>query len=498
MKAIICTQYGGPELLQLAEISLPEIESDRVAIDVHYCGVNFPDTLIIQNKYQFKPPLPFSPGGEIAGIVTAVGSAVNNCKVGDRVMALCGWGGMAEQIMIKANSVFVIPDKINLLDASICMYSFGTAFHALNNKAALKEGQTVLVLGASGGVGSAAIQLAKLMGAKVIAAASSIEKLTYCQSLGADELINYTSENLKTRIKEITQNKGVDIIYDPIGGSLAVEALKSIAWNGQYLIIGFASGEIPQVPFNIPLLKGCNIQGVFWGAFAEKEPNANKQNFIKIIEWMIAGKLSQHIHQLYPLEDAPTAISDMIDRKIKGKAVIEIKTEKLADSIKINTNSSDTQLHENKLIIYGKEAIENHIGKSIGPGNWFTITQKMINDFAATTQDFQWVHIDEAKAAQHLPEGRTLAHGYLTMSLVSHLLTELFELKKVQSYYNYGFNKARFVSPVRVNDQIRLSATLNSIEKLSNGSVKLFLHCIIEIKGVEKPAYVAEIISVIN
>lgn len=498
MKAIICTQYGGPDLLQFAEINVPEIEMDQVAIDVHYCGVNFPDTLIIQNKYQFKPPLPFSPGGEIAGIVTAVGSAVNHCKVGDRVMALCGWGGMAEQIIIKANSVFVIPDKINLLDASICMYTYGTAYYALKNKAALQEGQTVLVLGASGGVGSAAIQLAKLMGAKVIAAASSVEKLTYCKSLGADELINYTSENLKTRIKEITQDKGVDIIYDPIGGNLAIEALKSIAWNGQYLIIGFASGEIPQVPFNIPLLKGCNIQGVFWGAFAEKEPNVNKLNFVKIIEWMIAGKLSQHIHQLYTLEEAPSAISDMIHRKIKGKAVIQIKAEKFTNPLNTNTNSSDIQEHENKLIIYGKDAIENHIGKSVGPGNWITITQKMINDFAATTQDFQWVHVDEAKAAQFLPDGRTLAHGYLTMSLVSYLLTELFELKKVQSYYNYGFNKVRFISPVRVNDQIRLTATLHSIEKLSTGSVKLFLHCMIEIKGVEKPAYVAEIISVIN
>ncbi|WP_439505952.1 zinc-binding dehydrogenase [Sediminibacterium sp.] len=506
MKAIICTQYGNPNLLEFAEISLPPLERDQVSIDVYYCGVNFPDTLIIQNKYQFKPTLPFSPGGEIAGIVKAIGSDVTHCKVGDRVMALCGWGGMAEVVHVKANTVFVIPEKISLLDSSICMYSYGTAYYALNNKALLKEGQTLLVLGASGGVGSAAIQLAKLMGAKVIAAASSDEKLTYCQSIGADILINYSTENLKSRIKEITQNKGVDIVFDPIGGSLAEDALKSIAWNGQYLIIGFSSGEIPPIPFNIPLLKGCSIHGVFWGAFSEKEPQKNKQNFIQIIQWMMSRKLTQHIHHLYALEDAPKAISDMLNRQTKGKAVIQIKEELITPPLKaVHTNPTNninielnSSPHFEKLIINGKESVVNFIGKPIGPGNWLTVTQKMINDFAATTQDLQWVHIDELKAKEYLPQGRTLAHGYLTMSLVSFLLTELFELKNVVSYYNYGLNKARFVHPVRVNDQIRLSAKIDNFENLLNGSVKLFIQCSIEIKGVEKPAYVAEIISVIN
>jgi NADPH:quinone reductase-like Zn-dependent oxidoreductase/acyl dehydratase len=504
MKAIICSQYGGPDLLELIEIATPEIGADQVLIDVHFCGVNFPDTLIIQNKYQFKPPLPFSPGGEIAGIVTQIGLDVKNCKVGDRVMALCGWGGMAEQVSVKASHVFLIPPALDLFSASICMYTFGTAIFALKNKAQLKADQTILILGAAGGVGSAAIMLAKLMGAKVIAAASNNEKLAYCKLIGADETINYTTENLKGQIKEITSNIGVDIVFDTIGGPLAAEALKSVAWNGHYLIIGFASGVIPQIPFNLALLKGCSLHGIFWGAFAEKESKANRENFIQIIQWMLEGKLKQHIHQIYSLEDAPKAIADMVQRKINGKAIIQIKAEQRNDSNKQNGADKNVITHSHsvntspKLIINGKDAINQFIGNKIGPGKWFTITQKIINDFASTTQDYQWVHIDEVKAAQYLPEGKTVAHGYLTMSLVSHLLYELIELKNVKAFYNYGLNKARFISPVKVNSNIRLTAILEKAEVQANGSIKLFLQCTIEIEGIEKPAYVAEIISIIN
>lgn len=510
MKAIICSQHGGPELLTLNDINTPQIEADQVLIEVYYCGVNFPDTLIIQNKYQFKPALPFSPGGEISGIVIQVGQLVKNCKEGDRVMALCGWGGMAEQVSVKASHVFPIPLTLGMLEASICLYTLGTAFFALKNKAQLQAGQKVLILGAAGGVGSAAIILSKLMGAKVIAAASTNEKLAYCKSIGADETINYSSENLKAKVKEITNNKGVEIVFDTVGGPFAEDALKGISWNGHYLIIGFASGIIPQLPFNLALLKGCSVHGVFWGAFAEQEPNANKENFIQLIQWMLQGKLLQPIHQIYSIEDAPKAIAAMIQRKINGKAVIEIKKEpnshlvKSKDSIpkgsgiaelKQYTNQNDIQ---HKLIINGKEAIHQYIGTTIGPGKWISITQKMINEFAATTQDNQWVHIDEQKAALYLPEGKTVAHGYLTMSMVSSLLYDLIELKEVSAFYNYGINKARFISPVKVNDQIRLKAILEKAETQTNGSIKLFLSCSIEIKGVEKPAYVAEIISIIN
>lgn len=506
MKSILCKQFGQPDLLEFTETTLPALEEDQILIDVYYCGVNFPDTLFIQNKYQFKPPLPFSPGGEVSGVVVAIGSAVKMIKIGDRVMALCGWGGMAEQVLVKSTHVFKIPPQLDLLSASTCMYTFGTAFFALKNKAQLKAGQTVLILGAAGGVGSAAIMLAKLMGAKVIAAASNNEKLDYCKLIGADETINYTSENLRQKIKEITSNKGVEVVFDTIGGPLAEESLKSLSWNGQYLIIGFASGIIPQLPFNLALLKGCSVHGIFWGAFAEKEPYSNKENFIQIIQWILQGILKQHIHQLYSLEDAPKAIADMIQRRINGKAVIQIKAEPINTKRNNNTtiskeknnNQNSTNDAVGKLIINGKDAIHQYIGNTIGPGKWITITQKMINDFASTTQDNQWVHIDEVKAAKYLPEGKTVAHGYLTMSMVSHLLFELIELNEVNSFYNYGLNKARFINPVKVNDNIRLKAILENVESQSNGSIKLFLSCIIEIEGIEKPAYVAEIISIIN
>lgn len=503
MKAILCTKFGGPDSLIYAETENPVLTPDSVIIEVNYCGVNFPDTLIIQGTYQFKPDFPFSPGGEIAGKVLAIGAAVTNCKIGDHVMALCGWGGMAEQIVVKASHVFVIPDALDLAVAATSMYTWGTAYYALKNKAGLKQGQTILILGAAGGVGTTAILLSKLMGARVIAAASSNEKLAYCKSLGADECINYTTENLKESIKKLTNHAGVDIVYDPIGGSLAMDALKALSWNGQYLIIGFASGNIPEVPMNIPLLKGITIHGIFWGAFAEKEAKANKENLLQLMSWIMSGQLKQPIHRVYTLDQAPMALTELMQRTIKGKAVIQIKAANQSQPTTSTTsilqepkNNTDSAL--NKLIIDGKAGIFLNIGKTVGPGQWITITQDMINAFAETTKDHQWVHVDEARAAKYLPDGRTLAHGYLTMSMVSYLLYELIELKQVSSFYNYGFNKARFISPVRVNDQICLTVKLEHAETQTNGSVKLILLCTIHIKGIEKPAYVAEIISVIN
>lgn len=503
MKAILCNKFGGPDSLIYAETDNPVLTPDSVIIEVNYCGVNFPDTLIIQGTYQYKPSFPFSPGGEIAGKVLSIGTSVTNCKVGDRVMALCGWGGMAEQILVKASHVFVIPDELDSAVAATSMYTWGTSYFALKNKAGLKPGQTILILGAAGGVGTTAILLSKLMGAKVIAAAASNEKLDYCKKLGADECINYTTDNLKESIKTFTNNVGVDIVYDPIGGSLATDALKSMAWNGQYLIIGFASGNIPQVPMNILLLKGITMHGIFWGAFAEKEAKANKANFQQIMSWIIGGQLKQPIHKVYTLEEAPTALTDLMQRTIKGKAIIQIKADTQIPLTASSVSASEQPKIKaesviNQLIIEGKADVFLHIGKTVGPGQWITITQEMINAFAETTKDFQWVHIDEAKAAKYLPEGRTLAHGYLTMSMVSFMLYELIELKQVSSFYNYGFNKARFISPVRVNDQIRLTVKLEQAETQPNGSVKLILRCTIHINGIEKPSYVAEIISVIN
>jgi NADPH:quinone reductase len=324
MRAILCTQYGLPEALELTETPTPTPSADEVLIAVKACGVNFPDVLIIQNKYQFKPALPFSPGGEVSGIITAVGDTVTHVKVGDHVVALCGWGGFAEQVVVKSNRVFKVPDQMEFVQAACTLYTYGTSYHALKDRAELKAGETLLVLGAAGGVGLAAVELGKLIGATVIAAASTHEKLEVCKEKGADHVINYTTEDLRARIKEITHDKGVDVIYDPIGGALAESALRSIAWRGRYLVVGFASGTIPSFPANLPLLKGAAIVGVFWGSFAEREPKQSMQNFIQLLTWMKEGKINQHIHRIYSLQEAPQALQDLLDRKVLGKAVVRI------------------------------------------------------------------------------------------------------------------------------------------------------------------------------
>jgi len=324
MKAIQCLQYGLPDSLVLAEVPIPTINPDEVLIKVKACGVNFPDILIIQNKYQFKPTLPFIPGGEVSGIISSVGENVTHLKVGDSVVALCGWGGFAEYVAVKSSRAFKVPNDLDFISAACTLYTYGTSYHALKDRAELKSGETLLVLGAAGGVGLAAVELAKIMGATVIAAASSDEKLAVCKAMGADHIINYKTEDLRARIKEITNDKGVDIIYDPIGGPLAEQALRSIAWRGRYLVVGFASGEIPSFAANLPLLKGASIVGVFWGSFAEREPKQSMQNFMQLLTWIKESKINQHIHKIYELPDAPNALQDLLDRKVYGKAVVKV------------------------------------------------------------------------------------------------------------------------------------------------------------------------------
>jgi len=324
MKAVIVKQFGLPNTVSLAEIQSPVCASDEAVINVKACGVNFPDVLIIQNKYQFKPVLPFSPGGEVAGEIITVGEKVKHLAIGDRVVALCGWGGFAEQVAVKANRIFPMPVGINFINGASTLYTYGTSYHALKDRAQLKAGETLLVLGAGGGVGLAAVELGKIMGAIVIAAASSNDKLMACKEKGADHIINYSTDDLRSRLKEITADKGVDVAYDPIGGPLAEVALRSLAWKGRYLVVGFATGIIPQFPANLPLLKGASIVGVFWGSFAEKEPKKSFQNFEDLLSWIGSEKIKQHIHKIYSLEQAPQALQDLMDRKVVGKAVIQI------------------------------------------------------------------------------------------------------------------------------------------------------------------------------
>ena len=278
MKAILCNKFGTPDTLEYLEIENPSPKNDEVLIAVKACSVNFPDTLIIQGKYQFRPEFPFSPGSDVAGIVDVVGENVKHLKVGDEVVGFIPFGGFAEKAIVKAKDCFPKPKGMSMVNASAFLLAYGTSYHALKDRANLQKGETVLILGASGGVGLTALELAKLMGAKVIAAASSKEKLDLCKEFGADEVINYTEESLKDRVKEITNARGVDVIYDPVGGHYSELALRAIAWKGRHLVIGFANGEIPKIPINLTLLKGASIVGVFWGAFAQNQPKESLEN----------------------------------------------------------------------------------------------------------------------------------------------------------------------------------------------------------------------------
>lgn len=325
MKAVLCKAFGPAETLVLEEVASPEPKKNEVLIDVHAAGVNFPDTLIIEGKYQFKPPFPFSPGGEAAGTVAAVGEKITHLKPGDRVMALTGWGSFAEQVAVPGYNVMPIPKGIDFNSAAAFGMTYGTSMHALKQRANLQPGETLLVLGASGGVGLAAVEIGKAMGARVIAAASSDEKLEVAKAAGADLLINYSTSSLKEKIKELTGGQGADVIYDPVGGDLFDEAIRSIAWNGRLLVVGFASGRIPELPVNLALLKGAAVVGVFWGSFAQRQPQDNLANFQQLFAWHAEGKLKPLVSQTFPLERAAEAINALGQRKAVGKVVVTVR-----------------------------------------------------------------------------------------------------------------------------------------------------------------------------
>jgi len=325
MKAIVCNKFGTPKTLNYQVIETPTPKQGEVLISVKACSVNFPDTLIIQGKYQFRPEFPFSPGSDVAGIVEKVGENVKHLKVGDEVVGFIPFGGFAEKAIVKAKDCFPKPKGMSMVNASAFLLAYGTSYHALKDRANLQKGETILILGASGGVGLTALELAKLMGAKVIAAASTKEKLELCKQFGADEVINYTEESVKDKVKEITNGKGVDVIYDPVGGHFSELALRAIAWKGRHLVIGFANGEIPKIPINLTLLKEASIVGVFWGAFAQKEPKESLENIKQLLTWFAKGDLKPHIDKTYSLKNAPKALEAMMQRKVKGKIVIDME-----------------------------------------------------------------------------------------------------------------------------------------------------------------------------
>lgn len=321
MKAVLCKQFGPPEELVFEDVPEPTPGKGQVVVHVHAAALNFPDLLVIQDKYQFKPALPFSPGGEVSGIVQAVGEGVLSVKPGDRVVAWAPFGCFAEKVAFDEAMVLPIPDGISFEIASTLLIAYGTTYHALVDRAALKSGETLVVLGAAGGVGLAAVEMGKLLGARVIACASSPEKLEVCKSRGADAVIDTSRENVRERLKALAPN-GADVVYDPVGGALSEVALRAMAWKGRFLVIGFAAGDIPKIPLNLVLLKGCSVVGVFWGAFTSKETARYREGLAEMFAWVRDGKLVPHIAKTYTLAEASQALRAMAERHVIGKLVL--------------------------------------------------------------------------------------------------------------------------------------------------------------------------------
>jgi len=319
---VMCRQWGPPEQLVVEDVPTREPGQGEVRIRIHAASVNFPDVLIIQNKYQFKPELPFIPGSEGAGEVISVGEGVTHVKAGDRVLANTGTGSFAQEMIAPAGKVVLMPEGMSFETAAAFTLTYGTSWHAIKDRAAIRPGETMLVLGAAGGVGISAIEIGKALGARVIAAASSDDKLKVCREHGADETINYETEDLREGIKRTTGGKGPDVIYDPVGGKYAEPAFRSIGWRGRYLVIGFANGQIPALPLNLMLLKGASVVGVFWGDYVRREPQANATDMKDMMTLLAKGVLRPHVSASYPLDQVPQALNDMAARKVTGKVLI--------------------------------------------------------------------------------------------------------------------------------------------------------------------------------
>ncbi len=324
MKAVLCTRFCTPDELELADIAVPEPGPGEALVRVKAAALNFFDTLIIAGKYQQKPPFPFSPASEFAGVVEKTGDGATDVAPGDRVMGVLGWGAAREYITIPARQLVKIPATLDFEHAAGLCVTYGTSLYALRERAELQPGETLAVLGASGGVGLAAVELGNLLGARVIACASSDEKLAFAREHGADETVNYANENLRDAFRRLGGEHGIDVVYDPVGGAYAEPAVRSLAWLGRYLVVGFSAGDIPKIPLNLVLLRGCDIRGVFWGSWGKREPQALRTSLTDIARWAADGKLSLYLHATYPLAEIATAMKAMTDRKVMGKIVLRV------------------------------------------------------------------------------------------------------------------------------------------------------------------------------
>lgn len=324
MKAALCKSLGGPDAISIEEIPDPIPEAGEVVIRVRAAALNFFDTLITRGKYQYKPEPPFSPSGEVAGVIESMGQGVTGLKPGDRVMATLGWGGAREKVVVKATAGIPLPDAVSDTVASGLSVTYGTAIHGLKDRAKLKPGETVAVLGASGGAGLAAVEIAHLMGARVIACASSSDKLEIARARGADVLVNYAEGDLKQALRDATGGVGVDVVYDCVGADYSEPALRALAWQGRFLVVGFAAGKIPKLPLNLLLLKGCDAIGVFWGEAVRRDPEGHRANMMQVLDWVSSGSLTPHIHAVYPLEEIADAIRVLDRREATGKLVVAL------------------------------------------------------------------------------------------------------------------------------------------------------------------------------
>jgi NADPH:quinone reductase len=322
MKAILCTRFGGPDDLELADLPDPQPGAGEVVVAIKAAALNFFDTLIIAGKYQMKPAFPFSPAAEFAGVVDRVGAGVLAFRPGDRVAGSMGYGAARERVVVAASRLVRMPDGLDFDRAAGLLITYGTTLHGLKDRAQLKEGETLAVLGASGGVGLAAVEIGKLTGARVIACASSDDKLALARTYGADATVNYASEDLKDALRRLTDGRGPDVIYDPVGGPYSEPALRAIGWEGRFLVVGFAAGDIPKLPLNLVLLKNCDVRGVFWGAWAEREPDAHRANIAQLMNWCSEGKLAVHIHHVYPLAQTAEALKAIAGRSVMGKVIL--------------------------------------------------------------------------------------------------------------------------------------------------------------------------------
>ncbi len=322
MKALLCTRLGGPDDLELADIATPEPGPGEVLVRIAAVALNFFDTLIIAGKYQTKPALPFSPGAEFAGTVEKLGPGVSAPAVGSRVLGYSGFGAAREYAVVRAERLAAMPEALDFDHAAGLCVTYGTSLYGLKNRGALKPGETLAVLGASGGVGLAAIEIGKLIGARVIACASSAEKIAFARKHGADEGLDYSKEDLKEGLRRLTEGRGVDVVYDPVGGAYSEAALRAMAWEGRFLVIGFAAGEIPKLPLNLVLLRSCDVRGVLWGGWTERDLPGHRANNEQLLAWAAQGKLSTHVHAVYSLAEAPKALKAIAARQVMGKAIL--------------------------------------------------------------------------------------------------------------------------------------------------------------------------------